>query len=119
MKIESAGRSGAVPSNSDLPADVCDIIRRALGGVTSLNDVLKEELCANVLGSKLLQVWFAIRLHTVLSNELADGDAYRYEIGVNREEASIAPAIPDSFSFTLSENLPTPWFRLSPERCWS
>ena len=121
MKIESTVRSGAVPPNSDLPADVCDIIRRALGGVTSLSDVLKEELvrCFGFETSANMVRYSpndakACPMHTVLSNELANGDAYRYEIGVNREEATIAPAIPDSFSFTLSENLPSPWFRLSP-----
>ena len=120
MKIESASRSGVVPSDSDLPAEVCEIIRRALGGVRSLSDVLKEELvrCFGFETSASMVRFSpndakACPMHTVLSNVLADGDAFRYEIGVNGEEASIHPAIPDPFSFTLSENLPFPWFKLS------
>ena len=121
MKIESASRSGAAPSDSDLPAKVCEIIRRALGEVGSLSDVLKEELvrCFGFETSESMVRYSptgtkACPMHTVLLNELANGDAYKYEIGVNREEASIVPKIPDSFSFTLTENLPFPWFKLSP-----
>ena len=120
MKIESARRSGAVPSDSDLPAELCDIIRRALGEVRTLSDVLKEEFvrCFGFETSASMVRYSpndakAFPMHAVLSNELANGDAYRYEIGVNREEVSIDPAIPDPFPFTLSENLPIPWFKLS------
>ena len=102
MKIESASRTGAVPSDSDLPVEVCEIIRRALGEVSYLNDVLKEEL-VRCFGSKRLMVRYspnnakAYPMHAVLSNEPSDGDAYRYEIG-NREEASIDPTMRTLFS---------------------
>ena len=120
MKIESASRTGAVPSDSDLPVEVCEIIRRALGEVSYLNDVLKEELvrCFGFETSASMVRYSpnnakAYPMHAVLSNELSDGDAYRYEIGVNREEASIDPTTPDPFLFTLTKNLPFPWFKLS------
>ena len=120
IKIESSSHSGAVPSDSDLPSEVSNIVRRALGEVRSLSDVLTEEIVrcfgfetsANVVrysseGTK------AHAMRTVVSNELAHGDAYRYEVGVDKEEASINPTIPDFVPFTISENLPFPWFFLS------
>ena len=121
LKIETASRSGAVPSDSDLPAELCDIIRRALGEVRSLSEVLKEEFvrCFGFETSASIVRHLPSSaetgpMHTILSNELAGGDAYRYEIAVHREETSIVPTIPDPFPFTLSENLSSPWFTLSP-----
>ena len=52
---------------------------------------------------------------THISNELTDGEAYRYEIGVNKEKTFIHPLLPDTIPFTLTENLPFPWFTLSPD----
>ena len=120
MRIESASSSGTVPSDSDLPAGVCDIVRRALGEVSSLSDVMKEEIvrCFGFETSASMVRYSsndakACTMRTVVSNELADGYAYRYEIGVNREEVSIAPTIPDFITFTISENFPFPWLLLS------
>ena len=119
-RIESASSSGAVPSDSDLNAEVSDIVRRALGEVGSLNEVLKEEILrcfgfetsASVVRDSSNDAKVGT-MRAVVSNELADNDAYRYEIGVNNEESSIFPTIPDFVPFTISENLPFPWFSLS------
>ena len=120
IKIESARRSGASPPDSDLPAEVSDIVRRALGEVRSLSNVLKEEIvrCFGFeTSADVVRYSFndskTRTMRAVVSNELAGGDAYRYEIGVNKEEASIDATIPDFVPFTISENLPFPWFRLS------
>ena len=53
-------------------------------------------------------------MRAVVSNELANGDAYSYEIGVAKEETTIAPKIPNFVPFTITENYPFPWFFLSP-----
>ena len=120
MKIESASHSGTMPPDSDIPAEVCDIVRRALVEVSSLSDVLKEEIvrCFGFETSASMVRYSsndtkAYTMRTVVSNELSDGDAYRYEIGVHKEEVSIDPTIPDLVPFTVSENLPFPWFLLS------
>ena len=120
LKIESASRSGTVPADSDLPAEVSNILRRALGEVKSLNNVLTEEIIrcfgfetfANIVRYTSKDTR-ACTMRAVVSNELDDADAYRYEIGVNKEEASIDSTIPDFVPFTISENLPFPWFSLS------
>ena len=44
MRIESANRSGTSPPDSDLSPEVSDLIRRALGEVSSLSEALKEEM---------------------------------------------------------------------------
>ena len=120
MKIESASHSGTVPPDSDLPADVCDIVRRALVEISSLSDGLKEEIvrCFGFETSAGIVRYSsndtkAYTMRTVISNELSGGDAYRYAIEVHQEEASIDPTIPDLVPFTISENLPFPWFLLS------
>ena len=119
-KIESARRSGASPPDSDLPAKVSDIVRRTLGEVRSMSDVLQEEIVRcfgfetpeNVVRYSPNGIK-AHAMRTVVSNELAADDAYRYEIEVNKEETSINPTIPDSVPFTISKNLPIPWFSMS------
>ena len=120
MRIESASSSGASPPNSDLPAEVSDIVRRALGQVGSLSDVLREEIlrCFGFETSENLVLYSpndikASRMRAVVSNELAGGDAYSYEIGVAKEETTIDPKIPEIVPFAISENLPFPWFSLS------
>ena len=120
MRIESARRSGATPPDLVLPAEVSDIVRRALGEVRSLSDVLKEEIvrCFGFETSESLVLYSpndikACTMRTVVSNELADGDAYSYEIGVAKEETTIDPRIPDFVPFTISENPSFPWFSLS------
>ena len=121
-KTESARYAGATPSDSDLPTEVCELIRRAIGEIRSIGDTLKEELVrcfgfetsASIVRHKHNNAK-ACSMHTILSNELADGDAYRYLVRVNGEEASIDPRIPDSFSFTISEHFQFPWFRMSPD----
>ena len=128
MTIESASRSGAAPPDSSLPSEVSDIVRRALGEVRSLSDVLKEEI-VRCFGFETPENAFvptqrrryspndvkACTMRTVVSNELVGGDAYRYEIRVNKEETSIDLKIPDLVPFTISEKpiLPFPWFSMS------
>ena len=125
MRIESASSSGTVPSDSDLPAGVCDIVRRALGEVSSLSDVMKEEIvrCFGFETSASMVRYSsndakACTMRTVVSNELADGYAYRYEIGVNREEVSIAPTIPDFITFHYIGKLSISLALVVLERCW-
>ena len=120
MKIDSASNSGAVPSDSYLPAEVTDIIRRALGEVSSISQVLNDEIvrCFGFESSENVIRYSSSdtklrTMRTVVSNQLVDGEAYRYEIGVDRERAFIHPRIPDFVPFTLTENLPFPWFSLS------
>ena len=120
MKIESARRSGEAPSNSDLPAEVCDIIRRALSEVRYLSEVLLEEIerCFGFeTSSNVIRHSFndaePCTMRTVVSNELAGGDAYRYAVAVSKEQASINPTMPKTVPFTISENFKFPWFSLS------
>ena len=120
MKTESASHTGTVPSNSDLTPEVCDLVRRALAEVSSLSDVLKEEIVrcfgfetsASMVRNSSGDTK-AYTMRTVVSNELSDGDAYMYEFGVQNDTASIDPTIPASVPFTISENLPSSWFLLS------
>ena len=120
LRIESVGRSGVSPPDSDLPAEVSDIVRRALGEVRSLSDVLKDEIvrCFGFEASESLVLYSpngvkACTMRAVVSNQLADGDAYSYEIGVAKEETTITPTIPNFVPFTISENLSFPWFSLA------
>ena len=119
-KIEAATRSGVAPADSDLPYEVSDIVRRALGEVGSLSTALTEEIircfgfetAANVVRySSGDPVERAMR--AIVSNELTGGQSYRYEIGVDQKDANIDPTIPDVVPLTISENLPFPWFWLS------
>lgn len=120
--IESASRLGGLPPDSDLPANVSDIVRRALGEVRSVNNVLNDEIVRSFGFEKSANLVrysstdtepYAMR--TVVSNELAHGDAYRYDIGVSKEETTINATVPDSLPFTISDNFPFPWFLLSSE----
>ena len=120
LRMESASRSGVSPSDSDLPAEVSNIVRRALGKVSSLSDVLKDEIvrCFGFETSENLVLYSpnGVRectMRAVVSNELTDGEAYSYEIGVAKEVTTIAPTIPNFVPFTISDNLPSPWFSLS------
>ena len=122
LKIRSASRSSDAPSDSDLPAEVCDIIRRALGEVRSLSEVLAEEIerCFGIeTTSNVIRHSFngaeACTMRTVVSNELTGSEAYRYDVAVSKEQASINPTIPDFVPFTISENFRFPWFSLSPD----
>ena len=119
-RIASASHLGTVPSDSDLTLEFSAIVRRALVEVGSLSEALNEEIMrcfgfqtsANAVRYSF-DGTMADAMRTIVSNELADNDAYRYEIGVNKEETSIVPTIPDLVPFTISENLPFPWFLLS------
>ena len=120
VRIETASRAGTMPSDWGLSSDVYGVVRRALAEVRSLSDVLKEEIVrcfgfelpTNMIRYSLndSQVY---EMHTLVSNELVDGGTYRYEIGMNKERASIEPAIPDTVSFSTLGNFSFPWFFLS------
>ena len=119
-KIDSASDSGVEPSDSDLPTEVTDIIRRAVGEVSSISQVLNEEVvrCFGFESSENVVRYSssdtkARTMRTFVSNELADGEAYRYEIGMDKEKTFIHSQLPDIIPFTLTENLPFPWFSLS------
>ena len=122
IRIESAYRSGTPPPDSDLPPEVSAIVRRTLVEVRSLGNVLKEEIlrCFGFEAPENVVRYSpnyteSCTMGTVVSNELTGGDAYRYDIGVGKGATTIVPTIPDSIPFTISDNLPFPWFFLSPD----
>ena len=122
IRIESAYRSGTPPPDSDLPSEVSAIVRRTLVEVRSLGNVLKEEIlrCFGFEAPENVVRYSpnyteSCTMGTVVSNELTGGDAYRYDIGVGKGATTIVPTIPDSIPFTISDNLPFPWFFLSPD----
>ena len=117
MRIESASRSGTSPPDSDLSPEVSDLIRRALGEVSSLSEVLKKEIvrCFGFETSESLVLYSpndinASKMRTVVSNS-----PYSYEIGITEGKTTIDPQIPDFVPFTISDNFPFPWFSLSPD----
>ena len=124
LTIDSASRSNVSPPDSDLPAEVSDILRRALGEVRSLSDVLKDEIvrCFGFETSESLVLYSpngvrACTMRAVVSNELADGDAYSYEIGVAKEENNHHSYNTELCSFHHIRKLFIPLVLVAIERC--
>ena len=122
LRIESAARSGKTPPDSDLSSEVSDIVRRAVMEVETLSEVLQNEIirCFGFdtpvkLVRHLTADFAEWSMRTVVANELVRNEAYRYEIGVDRNGACILPTVPDFMPFTIAENFAFPWFSLSPE----
>ena len=119
-RIDATVQTGASPPDSELSVEVSEMIRRALIEVQTLNDVLNREIvrCFGVDTSASLIRYsddnVALRsIRTVVSNELAEGDAYRYEIGITESKSIIKPTIPVFVPFTITDNFQFPWFSLS------
>lgn len=120
VRMESARQSGASPPDSELSVEVSNIVRRALGFVRHLGSPLNEEMvrCFGFEGSESLVSYPPMHtgsgsMRTVVSNELSNGEAYRYEIGIAKEETTIVPTLPNFIPFTITDNFSFPWFSLS------
>ena len=119
-RIGTASRSGESPPDSILSDEVSDIVRRSLVEIRSVSNILNEEMmrCFGFETSANMVRYssgdsIAGAMRAVVSNELANCDAYRYKIGVTSQGASIEPTIPNFVPFTITENFPFPWFSLS------
>ena len=115
MRIESASRSGASPPDSDLSPEVSDLVRRALGEVSSLSEVLKEEMmrCFGFETSESLVLYSPNDINPSTMRTVVSNRPYSYEIGMTEGKTTIDPQIPDFVPFTISDNFPFPWFSLS------
>ncbi len=120
LRIDLAIQSGKIPPDADLPPEVSGMVRRALVEVGSLGAVLSDEIvrCFGFDTPEKLVLNSANELaehsmSTVVSDDPAGDEAYRYEIHVDRHGAIVCPTVPDHLSFTITENLPFPWFLLS------
>ena len=120
LRIDSAVQSDKVPADTDLPPEVSDLVRRALGEVGSLGAVLCDEIVrcfgfdtAGKLVRNLINDSPEFLMRTVVSDDVAGAEAYRYEMDVDQTGARVRPTVPYFLPFTITENLSFPWFFLS------
>ncbi len=118
-RIDHSRHFGTAPPDSDLSPEVCEIVRRALNEVSSLDDFLSEEIIrcfgfettANAVRISPNSADLNVMKAEIL-NELRDNEAYRYKVEIDQERTSLSPTIPSFVPFTISDNFSSPWFSL-------
>ncbi len=122
FKIQSAGEVSASPIDSEIPPEISDLVRRALGEFASLSTIFDAEIvrCFGIEKTESLVRYAgdngtANSMRSAVSKEWDDGDVYRYEIGVTKQGTNIKALLPDPMPIRIMQNLQTPWFFLSPD----